>query len=95
MSRLISSICAAVLFLPALTAAQEPAQPQEPARIGNIWGNEAHQPTRADVREQEKAAGLRGSATQEQQRTNEIEQLEKQVLQGTQQGPGAATSTQP
>jgi hypothetical protein len=74
---------------------------QPPARVGNVWNNQAHQPTRKEVREQEEAAGLRGTEKQERARTDELEQLDREVLERARQGTndgvmnGTAATTPP
>jgi hypothetical protein len=68
---------AAAIFVPAPTSAQ---QGQPPSRIGNIWDSQSHQPTRGEVREEEQSAGLRGSAAQERQETDEVEEIAGEVL---------------
>ena len=80
----VSAIAAfAFLFAPALAGAQDA---QAPAQVGNRWGGEAHQPTREQVRQQEQAAGLRANANKERQRAEEVDQLDKDVMQRAQQG---------
>jgi TolA-binding protein len=80
-------LVAATLLLPTLALAQAaPADGQPPAREGNVWGSVSHQPTEGEVREQEKAAGLLGAKEQQRQRADEVNELDRQILQRAQQG---------
>ncbi len=78
-----AAVIAAIVLAPGLAAAQDS---MPPSRLGNIWDNQAHQPTRDDTTEQEKAAGLRADPAAERRRADEVQQLDKQVLQRAQQG---------
>ena len=79
-------ITAAMLAPLPAWAQTAPSGTAPPVREGNVWGNVSHQPTESEVRAQEKAAGLLGSAQQQRQQADELEQLDRQVLQRAQQG---------
>lgn len=83
MQAITASVIAAALLVPTLAVAQDS---QPPGRVGNVWDNKSHQPTQSEVTQQEKAAGLGGSAAAERQQTEELEELDKQVLERAQQG---------
>ena len=64
--------------------AQQAGQP--PPQVGNRVDSKDLQPSRSEVRQEEQAAGLRGTPGQEEHRADEVEQLDKQVMQRAQQG---------
>jgi hypothetical protein len=69
---------------------QTPAQAQN----ANIYDGKDHQPDAAVVQQQEQAAGV-ATPQQQQSLTNEIEQLNRQVLQNAQTPTGAAAGCSP
>jgi hypothetical protein len=74
---------AAALLLPVLAHAQQD-QPQ--ARVGNVWNNASHQPTQSEVSQQEKAAGVALRRDQQRQTADELQELDRQVMQRALQG---------
>ncbi len=83
---IFASAAAAALLFPTFAAAQE--QPP-PARLGDIWNGQDHVLPPGQIHAQEKSAGVALSPAQQRGQTDEVEQLEKQVLQGARHGPGA------
>jgi hypothetical protein len=86
------------IILPAIAAAfllaqaQSPAPPSKaPDRVGNIWNNQDHQPTRAEERELQSAAGLRGSKAQQQSEDQELDELGDEILERAEQTGGGGT----
>lgn len=83
MHAMVAFAVAATLLLPVLAHAQQD-QPQ--ARVGNIWNNQAHQPTQDEVSQQEKAAGVAPRPGQQRQTADELQELDRQVMQRALQG---------
>jgi hypothetical protein len=85
----IAALAAMLLVAPVLVSAQPvsappvSAQTQQPSREDNIWGGRAHQPTQADVNQQEKAAGIAPPQQSEQRATVEVESLYQSLIQGS------------
>lgn len=73
----------ALLVAPTLAVAQQNAPPQ---RLDNIWDGKSHQPPPDELRQREQAAGLRGSQTQQRARDEEVNALDKQILERARQG---------
>lgn len=80
---LAAATLAAALAAPALALAQQGATPD---RLGNIWDGKSHQPAPDELRAREQAAGLRGTQAQQRARDDEVNTLDKQILQRAQQG---------
>ncbi len=90
-------VCVAALLLPGLAAAQTspatqtpsadqpPPADQAPPRIGNVWNNQSHEPDRSAVHQEEKQSGVLGTPAQQQTRRDEVETLDKDILQRAQQ----------
>jgi len=66
----------ALLGAPAVAFAQSGA----PTREGNIWGWTDHQPTMADVHQQEKAAGIAPTPSQREKDAAAVDQLYRQLM---------------
>jgi hypothetical protein len=56
------------------------AQSGVPNREGNIWGWTDHQPTMAQVQQQEKAAGIAPTPSQRDKDTTTVDQLYRQLM---------------
>ncbi len=85
MSHIRSLALAAILLFPLPALAQEGAVPQG----GTIWGGKEHVLPPDQLHAQEKAAGVALSPAEQRSQDEEVEQLERQVLQGAHEGPGA------
>jgi hypothetical protein len=84
-------LIATALVAPAqVSPAQTQQQQQPPAREDNRWGGLSHQPTEAQVLEQEHAAGLARSPQQQKAVNQDVEQMYQSLMKGT--GPGSTTS---
>jgi len=70
------------LIFPAGAAlAREASAPNEaPARIDNIWGGFAHQPTEAQVQSAEGASGVAPSAQEQSREARIVQQIYQQLL---------------
>lgn len=79
------AILAASVLLPVVAAAQD----QGPARLDNIWNGKSHALPPAEIHAQEKSAGVALDPAQRKSQTDEVEELAKQLLQQTHEGPGA------
>ena len=79
---IVSFRISAVMLAFALLAAPEAgfAQSQAPAREGNIWGWSDHQPTMAQVQQQEKAAGIAPSPSRRDSNAAAVDQLYRQLM---------------
>ena len=77
---------AGLLLAPWLAAAQGQ---QAPARLDNIWDSEDHPMPRAQTHTEEKAAGVALPPAERRTQDDEVERLDRQVLQGADEGPGA------
>lgn len=87
MKALVAAALAAAMLGPTLAAAQQGAQEgQPPQRLDNIWNGKSHEPAPDAVRQREEAAGLRGSPAQQRSRDEEVNTLDKQILERAQQG---------
>jgi hypothetical protein len=67
----------ALLVAPVATFAQVPT----PTREGNIWGWRDHQPTEAQIQQDEKAAGITPTPSQRDSTSATVDQLYQQLLQ--------------
>jgi hypothetical protein len=56
------------------------AQTQTPTREGNIWGWRDHQPTEAQVRQDESAAGIAPTQSDQHSTATTVDQLYQQLL---------------
>lgn len=73
--------------------AQTPqAQPQVPAREGNIWGGVAHQPTAGGVQAEERAAGIAPPPQEQKVLNQDVDQLYRQLMK--EQSPGTQSPKQ-
>ena len=82
----------AAAFLLAQAPAQAQTSPEKtPGRLDNIWSNQDHQPTRAEERALQGAAGLNGSAAQQQSENQEIDDLDSEILDRAEQTGGDGT----
>jgi hypothetical protein len=76
--------CLAMLATPAL--AQTAATPgPAPAQNGDTWGGVRHAPG-GDLHSEEQSAGVALPPGQRREQTDEVEQLQKQILQRARQG---------
>lgn len=63
------------------------AQARSSAREDNIWGGYAHQPTQAEVTQQEKSFGVAPPQQQQQQTANDdVEKMYQNLMRETDQG---------
>jgi hypothetical protein len=76
--------------MPAQVSLAQTQQQQQPAREDNRWGGLSHQPTEAQVLQQEQAAGLARSPQQQKAANQDVEQMYQTLMKGT--GPGGAAS---
>jgi hypothetical protein len=76
----IASVCAAAL--PAARA--DPVGP--PARIANIYGGLNHQPTRSEVEDRQRAAGVRPGPHQESVDDAAVQQLFEELTRKARSG---------
>jgi hypothetical protein len=75
------SMRAVALTLALITApAAALAQTQTPTREGNIWGWRDHQPTEAQVRQEENAAGIAPTESSRDSASTKVDQLYQQLL---------------
>jgi hypothetical protein len=75
------NIPTAILALALLAApAAALAQTQVPAREGNIWDWRDHQPTEAQIQQNEKAAGVAPTPSQKDSTSATVDQLYRQLL---------------
>lgn len=56
------------------------AKAQTPVRVGNIWGWHDHQPSEMQVQQQEKAAGIAPTPSQQASDTATLNQIYRQLL---------------
>jgi hypothetical protein len=84
----------AALALPATVSLPIPAQAQ-PARIGNVWGGEAHEPIPGEVHGRERDAGVALSDQQAQEQQDELDRLGKQLSDQAAQDANAAGASNP
>ncbi len=56
------------------------AQTRTPTREGNIWGWRDHQPTLAQTRQSEEAAGVAGTSSQNDASSATVDQLYRELL---------------
>lgn len=82
MKRPIIATLAAGLVMPGFALAQQTT----PQRLENIWNGQDHELSPDQIREEEKAAGLRGDAAQQRARNLEVDQLDQEILQRALQG---------
>ena len=54
---------------------------------GNRWGARAHQPSQAEVTQQEQSAGVARSPQQQRETNNELEGLGQKLMNAPQQQP--------
>ncbi len=87
MIRIPVPVFAAVLLISGAAIAQDQ---QAPERLDNIWNGKAHALPPDQTRAEEKAAGIAPSPTRQRDETEEVERLERQLLEGAHEGPGAA-----
>ena len=85
MTHLRPLVVAATLLIPVPAPAQDATAPRE----GDIWGGKEHVLPRAELHAQEKAAGVALPPAERRSQDEEVEQLERQVMQGAHEGPGA------
>lgn len=75
----------ALMLLP-VTALAQTQQDKPQAQVGNVWNNASHQPTQSAVSQAEKAAGVALRPGQQRQATDELQELDRQVMQRALQG---------
>jgi hypothetical protein len=77
-----------VMFPAGVALAREAPAPNEtPARIDNIWGGFAHQPTEAQVQSTERSSDIAPSAQEQSREARIVQQLYQKLLQNA--GAGA------
>jgi hypothetical protein len=59
------------------------AQARTSARVDNIWGGYAHQPTQSEVTQQEKSAGLAQSEQQQKAANDDVESVYQSLMRQT------------
>lgn len=59
------------------------AQARTSARVDNIWGGYAHQPTQSEVTQQEKSAGLTPSEQQQKAANDDVESVYQSLMRQT------------
>jgi hypothetical protein len=59
------------------------AQARTSARVDNIWGGHAHQPTQSEVTQQEKSAGLVPSEQQQKAANDDVESVYQSLMRQT------------
>lgn len=81
MNKLSSRLSAAALAVALLAApAAAFARTQVPTRNGNVWDWRAHQPTQAQVEENEKGAGIALTPSQRESAQTTVNQLYRQLM---------------
>ena len=87
MHRTVSILCAtllaAALTAPACISLAQTQQAQPPPREDNRWGGLSHQPTEAEVQQQENAAGLALPSQQQKAATQDVEQMYQNLMKDT------------
>ena len=58
-------------------------QTQPPARVDNIWGGYAHQPTEAEVLQQEKSAGIAVPQQRQKATNDEVDSIYQNLMHDT------------
>jgi spermidine/putrescine-binding protein len=81
---MMNKLCSlsAVMALAAYSGAAF-AQAQSSGRVDNIWGGYAHQPTEAQVTQQEKSAGLTPSQQQQKAANDDVESVYQSLMRQT------------
>ena len=70
-----------VMFPAGVALAREAPAPNEtPARIDNIWGGFAHQPTEAQVQSTERSSDIAPSAQEQSREAQIVQQLNQELL---------------
>ncbi len=59
------------------------AQARTSARLDNVWGGYAHQPTQSEVTQQEKSAGLTQSQQQQKAANDDVESVYQSLMRQT------------
>jgi len=75
----VAAVAIALLVAPATAFSRE----QIPTRNGNVWDWRAHQPTEAQVEQNENAAGLAPTQSQRESATGTVNQLYQQLMDGS------------
>jgi len=73
-------VAAALTVAPLITASTSFAQAPPPFRNGNTWGGKDHQPTEAQIRQRERAAGIAPSQAQRDATASTIDHLNEEIL---------------
>ena len=73
---LVAAVAIALLAAPATAFSRE----QVPDRNANVWDWRAHQPTEAQVRQKESAAGIAPTQAQRDSETAAVNQLYRQLM---------------
>lgn len=79
-SKSISMRAVALTFALITAPAAALAQTQAPTREGNIWGWRDHQPTEAQVRQDENAAGIAPRESNRESASTAVDQLYQELL---------------
>lgn len=61
----------------------------QPARIGNVWDGQRHEPTPGVVNSEEKSAGVAPPAAQQNQQADQLQQQSNQLIDKTKRETGA------
>lgn len=72
----VAALAVALLAAPAATVARA----QVPTRNGNIWDWRAHQPTQAQVEQEERGAGIAATPSQRDSAQATVNQLYQQLM---------------
>jgi hypothetical protein len=79
MKRMIPArVLAIALFAAPITAF---AQTETPTRVDNIWNGRDHQPTEAQVRQKERAAGIAPTPSRDAAEAATLNQINRQLLE--------------
>ena len=84
MNQLSSSVSVAAVTIALLAApATAFSREQIPTRNGNVWDWRAHQPTQAQVEQNEDAAGVAPTQSQRESATATVNELYQQLMDGS------------
>ena len=88
MLRLASlALAAALVVALALPRGMALGEPRQLPENGNRWGARAHQPSQAEVTQQEQSAGVARSPQQRRETDNQLESVSQKLMSAPQQQP--------
>ncbi len=87
LAAVIPLLCAVMFPAGAALAQEAPAPNETPARIDNIWGGFAHQPTESQVQSTERSSDIAPSAQEQSREARIVQQLYQKLLKNA--GAGA------